>query len=108
MDNEFAIGKNVYYDNKIYKIKSVPRYVPTCGYWSVTVTDGYIETTTNIVNLRLIPDSEEVSELKSKNKYYKQLLKEVLPIINVINPRTIDNLDLTKLSEKIFQVVVKD
>lgn len=105
MDNEFAIGKNVYCDNKIYKIKSIPRYVPTCGYWSVIVTDGYNEITTNIVNLRLIPDSEEVSELKSKNKYYKQLLEEVLPIINVINPRTIDNLDLTKLSEKIFQVV---
>ena len=51
---------------------------------------------------------EEVCELKSKNKYYKQLLKEVLPIINVINHKTIDNLDLNMLSEEIFQVVVKD
>ena len=105
MDTDFAIGRNVYYDNKIYKLKSMPRYVPTCGYWSVTITDGDIETTTNIVNLRLIPDSEEVSELKYKNKYYKQLLKEVLPIINVINPRTINNLDLTNLSEKIRKVL---
>lgn len=44
-------------------------------------------------------------ELKAECDQLREALKEVLPIINVINPRTINSLDLSKLSEKIFRVV---
>lgn len=46
-----------------------------------------------------------IAELEAERDQLRKALKEVLPIINVINPRTINSLDLSKLSEKIFQVV---
>ncbi len=81
MNTEFAIGKRVFYNNKICRIKTMPSYVHAYNYWSVEVTDGYIEYSTDMASIRLIPDSEEVTDLKSKNEHYKKLLEQVPQVI---------------------------
>ena len=105
MDTKFTIGKRVFYDNKICRIKTMPSYVHEYNYWSVEVTDGYIEYSTDMANIRLIPDSEEVTDLKSKNEHYKKLLEKVLPIVDGSVIREHLTIDLGPLAAEIKKVL---
>lgn len=108
MDTEFAIGKRVFYNNKICRIKTMPSYVHEYNYWSVEVTDGYIVYSTDMASIRLIPDSEEVTDLKSKNEHYKKLLERVLPIVDGTVVREHLTIDLGPLAKEIKETLSKN